>query len=136
VEIEPNNTAAEATPLTIGQPMTGQIGRRLDATHGDRDFYAFEVPAQGGGKAPLRLRVSATPSMALCAMLYAPGFADPIGQYCAGRPGKDVVVPSLGLDPGRYLIVVLQDLDGHGGPAPLVQESVSDTYTVLIECAP
>jgi eukaryotic-like serine/threonine-protein kinase len=135
VEIEPNDTAAEATPITIGQPMVGQIGRRLDATHGDRDFYAFEVPVEGGGKTVVRLRVSALPSMAMCTILYKPGFEEPLGQYCVGRPGKDLVVPSLELDPGRYLIVVLQDLDGRGGPPPLLQESISDTYTVLVERA-
>jgi serine/threonine-protein kinase len=138
VEIEPNDTAAEATPLAVGQPMIGQIGKRIDATHGDRDFYAFDVPRAPGaadGKAVLRLRVSGVPSMALCAILYQRGFMDPLGQYCAGRPAKDVVVPSIPLDPGRYLIVVLQDLDGHGGPPPLIQESISDTYTVLVEPA-
>jgi eukaryotic-like serine/threonine-protein kinase len=79
--------------------------------------------------------MGAAPSMAMCTMLYKPGFAEPLGQYCVGRPGKDLVIPSLELDPGRYLIVVLQDMDGHGGPPPLVQESISDTYTVLVESA-
>jgi len=139
VEIEPNDTAAEATPLRLGEPMTGQIGKRLDATHGDRDFYAFDLPASppGSGAGParsfLRLRVSALPGIATCAMLYRPGFADAAGQYCVGRPGKDLVVPTLELEPGRYLLAIVQDLDPYGGAPPHLQESISDRYTLLAE---
>jgi hypothetical protein len=142
VEIEPNDTPAEATPLALGQPMTGQIGRRLDPTHGDRDFYAFDLVAKTGAPGAagegrvLRLRVSALPNIALCTMLYRPGFADPVGQYCVGRPGRDLVVPALSLPPGRYLLAVVQDMDGHGGPPPYVHESISDTYTVVAESVP
>jgi hypothetical protein len=134
VEIEPNNTAAEATPLALGQPTTGTIGKRLDDAHGDRDFYAFDLPAApGAAMATLRLRVTAMRSMALCTMLYRPGFPEAVGQYCVGRPGRDLVIPALALPPGRYLLAVLQDLDPHGGAAPYVQESISDTYTIVAE---
>jgi hypothetical protein len=71
--------------------------------------------------------------MALCVILYKPGFADAVGQYCARSPGRDLVIPSIGLDPGRYLLVVLQDLDSYGGPPPQIQESISDRYTILIK---
>jgi serine/threonine-protein kinase len=133
VEIEPNNTAAEATPLALGQPMTGTLGKRLDEAHGDRDFYAFDLPGPAGELATLRLRISALRSVALCAMLYRPGFTEAVGQYCVGRPGRDLVIPALALPPGRYLLAVLQDLDPHGGPAPYVQECISDPYTILAE---
>jgi serine/threonine-protein kinase len=134
VEIEPNDTAAEATPLPLGQAMTGQLGRRLDLTHGDRDFYAFDLPAGAPGeKVALRLRVTALPNIPMCTMLYKPGFADAIGQYCVGRPGKDLEVPAIPLEPGRYLLAVMQDMDPHGGPAPYVYESISDSYTVVAE---
>jgi eukaryotic-like serine/threonine-protein kinase len=134
VEIEPNDTAAEATPLPLGRAMTGRLGKRLDESHGDRDFYAFELPATSPG-APgfLRLRVSALPSIATCAMLYRPGFADAVGQYCAGRPGRDLLIPALALEPGRYLVAILQDRSARGGVEPYVYESISDTYTVQVE---
>jgi hypothetical protein len=134
VEIEPNDTAAEATPLTLGRPVHGTLGRRLDATHGDRDFYAFDLPAAAPG-APtlLRLRVSALSSIATCTLLYRAGFPDPVGRYCAGRPGRDLFLPALSLAPGRYLLAVLQDLDPYGGPPTYVQESISDRYTLLAE---
>ena len=134
VEIEPNDTAAEATPLPLGEVMKGQLGKRVDATHGDRDFYAVELPANASGvKSHLKLQVSTLPTMATCVILYRPGFDDPVGQYCGGRPGRELVIPVIDLDPGRYLLVVLQDLDSYGGERPPIQESISDAYTVLAE---
>jgi hypothetical protein len=134
VEIEPNDTAAEATTLPLGQAMRGQLGRRVDENHGDRDFYALDLPAVAPGlKSHLTLQVSALPTMATCVILYRPGFDDPVGQFCGGRPGRAVVSPVIDLDPERYLLVVLQDLDSYGGERPAIQESISDTYTVLAE---
>ena len=115
--------------------MTGQLGKRIDESHGDRDFYAFDLPAGAGGRSFLRLRVSALPNIAMCTMLYRPGFADAVGQYCVGRPGRDLVIPALELDPGRYLLAVVQDLDGYGGAPPYIHESISDRYTILAESA-
>jgi serine/threonine-protein kinase len=132
VELEPNDTAAQATPLALGHTRRGQIGRRLDATHGDRDVYAFDV-APGEGAAPLRLRLAGVPSMALCALVYQAGFTEPTGQYCAGKKDRDLVVDGLALAPGRHLVAVVQDLDGYGGEAPAIQESITDTYAITIE---
>jgi serine/threonine-protein kinase len=133
-EQEPNDTPAEANAIALGKPVTGRLGKRIDATHGDRDFYAFELPAEAAGeKSFLRLRVSALPNMATCTMLYRRGFADAVGQYCAGRPGRELVIPAIALDPGSYLVAVLQDMDPYGGPPPYVQESISDSYTLLAE---
>jgi serine/threonine-protein kinase len=132
VELEPNDTAAEATPLPLGEVMRGQLGKRLDASHGDRDFYAVEIPANASGvKSLLKLQVSALPTMATCVMLYRPGFDDSVGQYCGGRAGRDLAIPVIALDPGRYLLVVLQDVDSYGGQRPPIQESISDSYTIL-----
>ena len=133
-ELEPNDTAAEATALPLGRTMQGQLGKRIDANHGDRDFYAFDLaPRSPGEKSALRLRVSALPSMATCALLYKPGFAEALGQYCVGRPGRDLVLPALELPPGHYFLAVLQDLDPYGGAQPRIQESISDSYTVVAE---
>jgi hypothetical protein len=71
----------------------------------------------------------------MCTMLYRAGFADAIGQYCVGRAGKDLFIPALRLDPGRYFVAVLQDLGAYGGAPTFVQEDVSDTYSVLAEAA-
>src|SRR5262249_51198881 len=43
-EIEPNDTAAQATAIQLGHPVRGHLGKRIDEAHGDRDFYAFDLP--------------------------------------------------------------------------------------------
>jgi serine/threonine-protein kinase len=137
-EIEPNDTAAQATDLPLGKPITGRLGKRLDESRGDRDFYAIDLPpVEGapGAQATLRLRVSALPNLATCTMLYKPGFPDALGQYCVGRPGRDLVIPGIQLEPGRYLLAVLQDVESYGGAPTYIHESISDTYTVLAESA-
>jgi serine/threonine-protein kinase len=131
-EIEPNNAAAEATPLPFGEPVTGYLGKRLDATHGDRDFYAVDVPAS----APVvRLKTTALPNFATCTMLYRRGFDTPLGQYCVGRPARDLSIPALRLEPGRYFLAVVQDMDPYGGQAPFVHENISDPYTISLSQA-
>ena len=111
VEREPNDAVAEATLLTMGVPVSAHLGLRRDAEHGDRDFYAFDAPASApGGMALLSLRVSALPNLPMCTMLYRQGLAEAVEQLCVGRPGVDLVLPSLALEPGRYYLGVLQDL--------------------------
>ncbi len=135
LEIEPNDTAAEATPLPFGASATGHLGRRIDATHGDLDFYAVDVPAAPGEQAAVSLKVTALPNFGMCTLVYRQGFDSALGQYCVGRPGRDLMIPALRLDPGRYFLAVLQDLDPYGGATPFIHENVSDTYTVSIGVA-
>jgi eukaryotic-like serine/threonine-protein kinase len=133
-EIEPNDTAADATVIPLGRPVSGHLGKRIDESHGDRDFYAFDLPASApGAKARVRIRVSAIPNLPMCTMLYRSGFPDALGQYCVGRPGRDLTIPALELDPGRYLLAVMQDLDPHGGAPSFIQENVSDAYTLVVD---
>jgi tRNA A-37 threonylcarbamoyl transferase component Bud32 len=136
-EIEPNNTAAEAMDLPLGQQVVGFLGKRLDATHGDRDFYEIELPESAPSeRGHLRLQVSALPNLAMCSLIYKPGFADAVGRYCMGRPGRELYIPALELEAGRYFIAVLQDLDPYGAPAaPFIFENVSDFYTLRAESA-
>lgn len=133
VEVEPNDMAKEATPVPLGKAVTAQLGRRLDPTHGDRDFFAFDVPAapSSEGAALIKLQVSALPNVPMCTMIYKQGFSTALGQYCVGRPGRDLVIPALRLEPGRYLIALLQDLDPYGGAPPFTHENVSDSYMLL-----
>jgi serine/threonine-protein kinase len=132
-EIEPNDTAAQATPLPFGTSITGQIGKRRDATHGDRDFYAVDVPATTPGQPSMvKLSVTALPNFATCTLVYRQGLDTPLAQYCVGRPARDLVIPALRLDPGRYFIAELQDMDAYGGVPPFTHENVSDTYAISI----
>ncbi len=134
VEVEPNDSAKEATPVPLGRKVTAQLGRRLDVTHGDRDFFAVEIPASKtapGGSALIKLEVSALPNLAMCTLIYKQGLTTALGQYCVGRAGRPLSIPALRLEPGRYLVTELQDLDSYGGPVPFVHENVSDSYTLL-----
>ncbi len=134
VEVEPNDSAREATPVPLGSPVTAQLGQRVDAAHGDRDFFSFDIPASRaalGGSALIKLEVSALPNLAMCTMIYKQGFSTALGQYCVGRPGRALEIPMLRLEPGRYLVTELQDLDPYGGPPPFIHENVSDSYTLL-----
>jgi len=130
-EIEPNNTAAEATRMPFGTAITGQLGRRLDPAHGDRDFYAVDVPAPG----VVKLKVTALPNFGMCTMLYRQGYDGALGQYCVGRPARELDVRALRLEPGRYFLAVVQDVDPYGGPPVYVHENVSDTYTLTVGAA-
>jgi serine/threonine-protein kinase len=134
LEIEPNNTAAEATALPFGTSITGKLGERIDPTHGDRDFYAVDIPG-AGGQATIGLKVTPLPNFATCTMLYRQGYGTPLGQYCVGRPGRELSIPALRLEAGRYFLAVVQDLDPYGGPPIFIHENVSDTYTLTIGAA-
>jgi serine/threonine-protein kinase len=137
-ELEPNNTAGDATLVPFGAEAAGYLGKRLDPSRGDRDFYAYDVPAGEGGSALVSLRVSALPNFAMCTLLYRQGFSTPLAQYCTGRAAKDLVIPALRIEPGRYLVAIMQDMDPYGAPTPpFVHENVSDPYVVsLARAAP
>jgi tRNA A-37 threonylcarbamoyl transferase component Bud32 len=134
-EIEPNNTAAEAIALPLGQQAVGFLGKRIDPARGDRDFYAIDVPESATGlPSHLKLEVTALPNLAMCTVLYKQGFTDALGQYCVGRPGRDLLIPALRVEPGRYLVAVLQDLDPYGAlTTPYIFENVSDFYTLIVD---
>jgi serine/threonine-protein kinase len=101
VEVEPNDSAKEATPVPLGREVTAYLGRRLDPTHGDRDFFAFDIPANGpGGNALIKLEVSALPNLAMCTMLYKQGLTTALGQYCVGRPARALSIPAVEATPG------------------------------------
>ncbi|APR85065.1 serine/threonine protein kinase [Minicystis rosea] len=135
-EIEPNNTAAEATLLPFGTSISGHVGRRLDTTHGDRDFYAVDIPAPSpGAQATVALKLTPLPNFGICMMLHRQGYGSPLGQYCVGRQGRELSIPALRIDAGRHFFTVLQDLDPYGGPPVFTHENVSDTYTLTVAAA-
>ncbi len=134
LEVEPNDAPADALVVPLGRGVSGYVGRRIDAARGDRDFYAFDVPEAGpGAPAHVRLTLTALPNFPICALLYRAGLQTPLGQYCAGRAGRDLAIPALRVEPGRYLVAVLQDLDPYGGSTPFRYENVSDAYTLQVD---
>ncbi|HHH30868.1 MAG TPA: serine/threonine protein kinase, partial [Polyangiaceae bacterium] len=131
-EREPNNQASTATPLPLDQAVQAYLGKRIEPTKGDLDFFHFEVPSDGAASR-VSLRVSGLSNMAMCSVLYRVGFPQPLAQYCVGRPRQDLVVSTLRLEPGEYLLAVSQDMSrGEDGTAPPVHENVSEPYSVTV----
>jgi hypothetical protein len=132
-EAEPNSSSAAATLVPFGRPVSGFLGKRLDATTSDRDFYAVEVPASASH---VRLTTTAIPNLSMCTLLYRDGLSAPLAQYCVGRPGRDLVIDGLALEPGRYFAAIVQDRDAYGEVAPPpVYENVSDPYRFELTAA-
>jgi len=127
-ELEPNDSASQANELPFGAVVAGRIGQRIDRERSDRDFYRVSVPS---GTSLVRLSTQSLPNMALCTSIYGAGSESPLGRYCVGTPGKDLLIDQLSLPPGNYLLAVMQDRDPytHAGPPP-VYENVSDDYTL------
>ncbi len=125
-EHEPNDDAATAQPIPPGSSVKGTIGKRISPSASDRDFFAFDVPATSQQVA---LKTTALPNFPTCTLLYRAGMVDSIARFCSGAQGRDLEVPQLKLEPGRYLVAVLQDADAYADDAPPpVLENVSDTY--------
>jgi eukaryotic-like serine/threonine-protein kinase len=130
VEREPNNGAADANALPFEEQVIGQIGQRLSAESSDRDFYRVRIPE---GTPAIRLKLTALPNMALCSYIYRTGIEQPLGRFCPGQPGRDLVIDALELEPAGYLFAVLQDRDRYGeNPPPPVHENVSDAYRLSV----
>ncbi len=129
-EQEPNNQAGEATVVPFGRSVRGLLGKRIDAERSDRDFYRIAVDPESP---VVSITKTALPNMATCLWVYREGDLDPLGRYCAGRPGKSLSVPAVRLEPGTFLFAVMQDRTSYDGKAPpFVQENVSDHYELTI----
>jgi hypothetical protein len=127
-EREPNDEAARANVIPFGKEIRGQIGKRPSPDRSDRDFYACDVPE---GTTLATLRLTALPNFATCLWLYRSGLREPLAHFCTGASRHDLVLPAYRVEPGRYLLAVLQDMDPRGADAPpAIHENVSDSYTL------
>ncbi|MFP6686914.1 MAG: serine/threonine-protein kinase, partial [Polyangiaceae bacterium] len=131
-EKEPNNTRAQPNELPLARAIRGRLGKRLDPTTSDRDFYRFVVPGRPSDVSHIRLMASALPNIATCSLLFRAGYRDAVARYCVGRPAQELLVPATRLATGEYYLAVVQDMSSSGGK-PLVHENVSDMYRVRVE---
>ncbi len=129
-EIEPNNAASEAFVVPFPLDVKGRLGQRLDRSRSDRDFYKVTLPA---GTDSVRLAFEPLPNLASCLLLYPPGSQEPFARYCLGGPGVRLDVPALKLEPGSWVVAVMQDNESYfdGAPTP-VYENVSDDYRLIL----
>ncbi|MCC6521132.1 MAG: serine/threonine protein kinase [Polyangiaceae bacterium] len=140
VEAEPNDQAAQATRVPLGATVRGNLGRRIDADTGDRDFFVLDLPpseappGERRAAALLSLRLGALPNIPTCLLLYGSSSSDPLAQFCTGKPGQDLAVGAWPAEPGRYFVAVMQDRDPYGsGHRPFVYENVSDSYRLTVD---
>ncbi|MFO0587294.1 MAG: serine/threonine-protein kinase [Polyangiaceae bacterium] len=133
VEIEPNDNAGEATHVPFGANVSGYLGRRISKDTGDRDFFEMDIPPSAPNVSFVSIDVTALPNIPMCTLLYRGGLSTVLGRYCVGRPGRDLAIPALRLEPGKYFVAVMQDMDPYGGPVPFVHENISDPYTVSVK---
>lgn len=133
-ESEPNDKASEANLVPFGKPVRGMLGKRLDKERSDRDFYRIEVPGDTAREStPLSLEISPLGNIALCAWVYRLESDTPLARYCMGGPSMPVSISQLALQPGSYLIAVMQDrTEYRKGQAPPVYENVSEWYTLKL----
>ncbi len=132
-EEEPNNQAPEATDVPFGQSVQGMLGKRIGVEQADRDFYRIVLPPD---VSVVSVTLTALPNMATCLWLYKEGDFQPQSRYCIARPGKQLSIPALRLDPAPYLFAVMQDRQSYdGGQQKLVVENVSDPYKLTVSSA-
>ncbi|MCU0657943.1 MAG: serine/threonine protein kinase [Polyangiaceae bacterium] len=133
-EREPNDEAARANEVPFGKPIRGQIGKRMSPEQGDRDFFAYEVPSSA---ALASIQLTALPSFPTCLWLYRSGFREPLARLCPANLRQELRLPFYRVEPGRYLLAVLQDTDPRGADVPTpVHENISDHYTLTFAPTP
>ena len=133
-ESEPNNDLATATPITIGTPVRGYLGKRQTPEIGDADYYAVDVPGLAGEHVLLDVALAPLPNIPMCLEISRDGRA-PLSVFCRKR-GRPIKIPAYAVSPGHYVILVTQDrTPDESGDAPPVYENVSDTYVLRVAIA-
>ena len=129
-ELEPNDAASEATRVPFPFTAKGIVGKRLDKSRSDRDFYRFRVPSS---EQPVSFEVSSVPGLAWCGLLYSHSSEDPLGRYCPGVAEHRLYVDALRLPAGEYVLGLMQDREAYSkDPPPPTVESISETYRVNV----
>jgi serine/threonine protein kinase len=133
-EVEPNDTIANATVLSLGAPMKGQLGKRIAPDQGDVDVYAIDIPP-GDDVSLLEIQLGPLPNMPLCLDVLDAEDTPPQGTFC--RPmGRALHVDAFAMRPGRHYLRVSQDRTARDGEVrPPVYENVSDQYALRVALA-
>ncbi len=124
VEVEPNDTLAQANPLPPGATYRAYLGRRLDEQRSDADFYLLENP--GGLRRTVRVEVTAIPNMDLVFEVFRAGIHSPLLVADSGGIGHPEVVPNFVIEGPTYYLRVRELWESGRLPT----ENVSDPYDV------
>src|SRR5207249_6171811 len=107
-ELEPNNDVTSATPLPLGTPYQGEIGKRIAPEVGDVDLWSFEVSSTGAEPPLLEIDLGALPNLPLCLSVVDTQGAPALATFCRAR-GKPLHVDALVVGAGRHFLRVEQD---------------------------
>ncbi len=129
-EREPNSEVSAANAVPYGEQVHAMIGKRVSEAEGDIDFFTIDVPANDK---PSSLVMTSLPNIAQCLQIFQKGQTTPTMQFCSGRPGLGIEIPSLKIAPGPHVFAVIQDLDKYGEERmPFIHENVSDQYLLRL----
>ena len=118
-EVEPNDDPHTASPLQVGLPLRGFLGRRLRPEHSDLDYFRL-APSTGSRLA----RVSGVPGIDLV----LDGF-DTAGQRVVRINGTGVGQGEAGPLPGAVAWLLVRELWVAGQPP---SENSTDAYLIEI----
>lgn len=120
-EREPNDMPADATLLRVGQPVSGQVGKRLSDAESDRDWYRLVVA--GAATQQLTVQLSALPNMDLTLELYD-GRGQRLVAADAAGPGLGELLAAWPVTAGSYYLLVRELWRVGHSPT----ENVTDRY--------
>ncbi|MFT5356107.1 MAG: tRNA A-37 threonylcarbamoyl transferase component Bud32 [Polyangiales bacterium] len=124
VEMEPNNTPAEAHELPMEQPVTGYLGRRESVSIGDVDLY--RIHRVGGGEGNLEVEVTGIPNIDLVIDVYRDGQTQTLLSANSAPVGGTERIFGFPIT-GQAYILRIRELWVSGTPPT---ENISDAYSV------
>jgi serine/threonine protein kinase len=126
LETEPNDHSAQANKILVDSPRTGYMGKRLNVTESDHDWYRLEVPVDN---LVLDVTLEGIPNMDLMLQVFRKGEEKAITSATAGAAGEGEIIRSLDVPSGVYYVLVREDLSLFGTRAT---ENISDLYTLTV----
>jgi serine/threonine-protein kinase len=131
LEVEPNDTAAQANEVPFGSSVSAFLGKRISDSQSDIDVFSVTVPESAK---LTELKVKGLPNIPMCTQIFRKGESQPLSQFCPGKSNVMLDIPRLRLPPGPYLFTVVEDMNPYGESGPrYVFENVSDEYTLEVD---
>ncbi len=104
VELEPNNSPAQATPIASDRTVRGQIGKKISFEESDRDYYTFHISKE---TSVLHAELTGLPTMDLKLEVFD-SLGHKLSESNIGERGESEDLPNLRLSPGDYYLSVGQ----------------------------
>ena len=129
-EVEPNNSAANATLIAAGTEVRGAIGQRADRTHGDVDFY--KLPPIPPGQWRLRVELASQPNIDTVVEVFRSGAEYAVFVAREAGVGQREVVAGLSVQAGEQYFISLHEDERVTVPS----ENITDQYVLRYTLEP